>query len=70
LQSFTQVDSYELNIFNRYGENIFSTRNVTQPWDGTYKGKALPEGMYIYFLKVKSTDGFNLEKQGSITIIY
>ena len=35
------LQSYQLSIFNRYGELVFSTNNISTGWDGTYKGKLL-----------------------------
>lgn len=37
---------YRLWIFNRWGEVMFETNNPTATWDGTYKGQAVPEGVY------------------------
>ncbi len=35
------LQSYQLMIFNRYGEIVFTTNNISTGWDGTYKGKLL-----------------------------
>ena len=60
----------EIEIFNRWGEQIFYTKGYPDDkrWDGTYNGKPLPVGTY-YFL-VHLNDGIH-EKPitGPITII-
>ena len=43
----------KLNIYNSSGENIYSSTNYQNNWDGTYKGKFLPEGTYYYGLETK-----------------
>jgi gliding motility-associated-like protein len=43
----------KLNIYNSSGENIYSSSNYQNNWDGTYKGKFLPEGTYYYGLETK-----------------
>src|SRR5690606_18208980 len=49
----------EFAIFNRWGNKIFSTANIDQGWDGTYKGKAQPMGIYIYIIDAVKSDGSN-----------
>jgi gliding motility-associated-like protein len=31
--------TFTMKIFNKWGEEIYSTENISQGWDGTYKGK-------------------------------
>lgn len=38
---------YEMQIFNRWGDLLYSTRDINQGWDGTYNGQASPSGVYI-----------------------
>lgn len=58
-----------VEIFNRWGESIYSVEgNYTTPWDGTYKGQALPIGTYYYVLKLN--DAANTEPlKGGILLI-
>lgn len=35
-------------IFDRWGEQIFFTDDITKGWDGTFKGKLLPNDMYVW----------------------
>jgi gliding motility-associated-like protein len=36
------------SIFTRWGQCIFRNRPISEAWNGTYEGKELPEGLYIY----------------------
>lgn len=45
--------TYELMIFNRWGELIFETQNYGQSWDGTHKGIMSQEDVYVWKIKVK-----------------
>lgn len=38
-------------IFNRFGERVFMTKDITQGWDGTYKSKQQDLGTYNYYVK-------------------
>jgi gliding motility-associated-like protein len=37
-----------VNIFNRWGQKLFSSTGYPVPWDGTYQGSQLPTGTYYY----------------------
>ncbi|MBD1363655.1 gliding motility-associated C-terminal domain-containing protein [Mucilaginibacter sp. ZT4R22] len=39
-----------VNIFNRYGTNVFTAIGYKTPWDGKYKGANLPTGVYYYVI--------------------
>ncbi len=63
------IQTYELIIYNRWGEVIFHTKDLNAGWDGTFQGRSLPSGIYSY--KYSSTDSNNDSKtgEGSITLI-
>ncbi|HEV7229677.1 MAG TPA: PKD domain-containing protein [Bacteroidia bacterium] len=42
------VSSYELDIFNRWGELIFSSETTAEGWNGTYKGNRCQEDVYVW----------------------
>ncbi len=43
--------------------------NPSQGWDGRYKGKLVPAGVYYYVIKARGTDGKEYKKSGDINII-
>ncbi|SDD93470.1 gliding motility-associated C-terminal domain-containing protein [Mucilaginibacter pineti] len=43
-----------VDIFNRYGQKLFSSIGYNVPWDGTYKGSAVPPGTYYYIIDPKN----------------
>lgn len=51
--------NYELQIFNRWGQKVFETRDINQGWDGTAFGEVLPTGLYSYVIRTKG----NLDSQ-------
>lgn len=55
-----------VEIFNRYGQQVFYSVGYNTPWDGTYKGKDMPVGTYYYVIKLEN--GFK-PLSGSVTII-
>jgi len=57
---------FELSIFNEYGELLFQENDYQNDWDGTYKGRELPVGVY-YFLWSKP--GSAVRHTGSISLL-
>ena len=47
---------YDFKVFNRWGEQIFETNNSLESWDGTFKGKDSPDGVYIYLISYRFKD--------------
>ncbi|BAU53895.1 hypothetical protein MgSA37_02066 [Mucilaginibacter gotjawali] len=51
------LDTYStctVQIFNRYGESVYSSIGYGTPWDGTFKGAKLPTGTYYYVINLKN----------------
>lgn len=46
----------EFRIYNRYGQEVFSTRDITKAWDGTFKGKEQNSDTYYYILQYQCND--------------
>ncbi len=56
-------------IFNRFGEQVFSSTNLYEGWDGYYKGKLQPVDTYRYVAAVRSYDDKIRTKQGTIKLL-
>ena len=67
-EDFTDLD---FRIYNRWGEIVFKARAQAEGWDGNWRGKALPAGVYTWtatYVNVLNTE-VKLKKQGRITLI-
>ena len=62
------VRNYEMQIFNRWGELIFQTKDVNQGWDGYYLGKLSPQDVYVYKVTVEFLNGKTETKTGNFTL--
>jgi gliding motility-associated-like protein len=61
---------FQLFIYNRWGELIWETKDPYSTWDGTYKGKLVPDGAYVWSITAKNKlDSYKKLFMGSITII-
>jgi len=63
------IDVVEFIIYDRWGEKMFETNNLSQGWDGTFRGKALPPDVYGYYLYVECIGGDTYTERGNVTII-
>ena len=45
----------EVDIFSRWGEQLFSSKGYSEPWDGTFKGQLLPVGTYYYVINLNDS---------------
>jgi gliding motility-associated-like protein len=62
------LDSFELYIFNRWGESIFESKSLEKCWYGEYNGVSLPDGVYFWVLNLYTTKG-KLEYRGKISLL-
>lgn len=54
-----------IEIYNRWGQMVFEAPHLTEPWDGTFRGKPCPIGTYVYQLKVDDL----ITQAGTITLV-
>ncbi len=60
----------EFKIYNRFGQLVYESADISQGWDGYYRGELQPIETYVYFTSVETwLDGEILTKKGSFNII-
>lgn len=55
-----------IEVYNRYGQQVYRSVGYSKPWDGRYNGSALPFGTYYWLINPKNG---RASKNGSVTII-
>lgn len=63
------VIEYELYIYNRWGELIFTTKDLNDGWDGNINGDMAKPDVYVWKAKGKFTNGKAFELAGDVTLI-
>jgi gliding motility-associated-like protein len=58
-----------LKIFNRYGNMVFQTANISQGWDGLVNNLPQPTGTYVYYLEMKDHRGKKIIRKGTFVLI-
>jgi len=63
---------YRLEIFNRWGERLFYSEDVTEPWIGNDQRRDsdyfVPDGVYLWRLRYELADGPRI-LDGTVTIV-
>jgi PKD repeat protein len=63
------VDTYKLEIFNQWGNMVFSTDDVLQGWNGYYLNQPAAQGVYVFKAEGRFRDGTAFREGGSVLLI-
>lgn len=63
------IETYEILIFNKWGEIIFSTNDPAISWDGKHEGVTVPFGSYIYKVNLKGENRQVKELIGHVNVL-
>jgi PKD repeat protein len=68
---FTNVDSYKLQIFNRWGVLIYESSDLHKGWDGYFgNGSLAVQGVYVWKATGQYADGSYFDKVGDVTFLH
>jgi gliding motility-associated-like protein len=61
-------------VYDRWGEQVFENTNfeincMMCGWDGSYRGSAMPSGVYVWTAEVESINGEHNILKGNVTVI-
>ncbi|MFA7274883.1 MAG: gliding motility-associated C-terminal domain-containing protein [Crocinitomicaceae bacterium] len=63
------LDQILFRVFNRWGELVFETTDISKGWDGTFNGKLMDPDVYDYYLKAVCIDGQENIIKGNVTLL-
>ncbi len=63
------VVEYDFTVYNRWGERLFETTDITQGWDGYYDGKLCPQDVYVWKATVTYGNGKSEILTGDVTLL-
>ncbi len=61
--------NFTMQIYNRWGNLVFSSRNIAQGWNGFYKGKKQPSGSFVYVVTYTDSAGKRKLLKGNLVLI-
>lgn len=63
------ISTLNFLVFDRWGEVVFGTTDITKGWDGSYEGKPVDPAVFVYHLTVDCVDGQHYFTKGNITVV-
>ena len=60
---------YRLEIFDRWGQMLFSSLEQAKGWDGSVKGELCKEGSYVWKIRYCSLDGRVFDRIGYVILL-
>ncbi|MBC7744603.1 MAG: gliding motility-associated C-terminal domain-containing protein [Flavobacterium sp.] len=67
--TISNISTYNIKIFNRYGSPLYQSNDAFDHWKGIYNDELLPVGTYFYIINATSLSGEKILESGSISII-
>lgn len=65
----TEIETFRLIVFNRWGEEIFRTDKLDGRWNGTYNGVESPIDTYVWRIDVKELAGHKRTLYGHVNLV-
>ena len=56
-------------IYNRWGNLVFETNDISKGWDGNFHGQPQPFGVYVYDIEAVANNGQIVKRAGNITLL-
>ena len=64
------IITYNLKVFNKWGEQLFESDNIEKYWDGKYNNKQVQQDAYYYNIEVLGEDREIFIKTGIVNVTY
>ncbi|GAA4470417.1 hypothetical protein GCM10023093_31670 [Nemorincola caseinilytica] len=63
------IVQYQFAVYDRWANKVFLTQDMTQKWDGTFNGRTMDIGMYMYLVSYKVATGKEQVLRGDVTLV-
>jgi len=60
---------FYFKVFNRYGQVVYSSKNINEGWDGTVNGKPQSTDTYVWMIEGKDYTGKLIKRTGTVTLL-
>ncbi len=69
LGNIAAISNYQLIVYNRYGELVFSSKDPNEKWNGYHKTKLNSPGAYVWHASFLFKNRIKRAEQGTVTVI-
>jgi gliding motility-associated-like protein len=66
---YGRVESFRLEVYNRFGELVYATTDPRESWDGNFKGKQSPGGNFVWVCRYQLAGESPVLKKGTVVLI-
>ena len=64
------ISNFKLQIYNRWGLQVFETNDILKGWDGNVNGRKQPQGAYVWIIKYKTlTNNSEQKMNGTVSLL-
>ena len=63
------IKDYTFRVYNRWGTKVFDASTYGDFWDGTFRDKPCPGGVYTYYLQLYGIDNIRYSYRGNVALI-
>ena len=63
------ITKYNLQIFNRWGQVVFTSTNILESWDGKMNGQQCPEGIYCWAIYYEDNKKAKVSNKGTVMLV-
>ncbi|MCE6989038.1 gliding motility-associated C-terminal domain-containing protein [Dyadobacter sp. CY323] len=63
------ISDFKMSVFDRWGEVVFHSNDVTEGWDGKIENEKAAGGYYFYKIEATNVEGDIISKNGSFLLI-
>ena len=69
IKSLNVRELHSFEVFNRWGEKVFFTKNINEGWNGIYNDQPSPSGVYVWRVEGIGTKNEKISRSGNVTLI-
>ncbi len=63
------LSNFDFRVYNRWGQLVFRSNDINKGWNGKYKSKEVPPGVYIYVVNYSLLQNEPVQQRGTVTLI-
>lgn len=67
--AFGMPQDYLLEIYDRWGGQVFQSRDITLGWNGQRNGEVMPQGVYLYRIQLTQSNGQSIDVSGDVMLL-
>ena len=69
VKTSSELRDFNIHIYNRRGQRLFSSNNPSFQWDATYRGAILPQGAYVWVVTFRDSEGKACRLAGEVLVL-